>query len=125
MPKTIAIVPCFNEAQRLDGEAFLACVREADDDVHFLFVNDGSTDETSPLLVRLCATAPSRMQQLDLNANVGKAEAVRLGILHALASGCDFVTLSQSAFPVLVFDSLSQGEFRWIASYSSSSDIVG
>jgi glycosyltransferase involved in cell wall biosynthesis len=77
------VVPCYNEAARLDTQAFHDYFA-AHSNVRFLFVNDGSTDNTSAVLRELCAGYADRAAVLDCNANAGKAEAVRKGILHAL-----------------------------------------
>jgi dolichyl-phosphate beta-glucosyltransferase len=88
MPCTI-VVPCYNEAARLDLAAFLAySVCHGDD---FLFVDDGSTDGTGLLLDEFCALHAESLRVLHLAKNRGKAEAVRLGMLRALASGSDYV----------------------------------
>lgn len=82
MQKTILIIPCYNEAERILAEAF---VQAAVDDpaLAFLFVDDGSTDSTRSQLVQLCARRPKQMAVLALTHNVGKAEAVRQGSLAA------------------------------------------
>lgn len=90
MPTTEIIVPCFNEAHRLNAAAFRRYVEE-EPSVRFLFVNDGSTDRTSEVLRRLCATAPDELRQLDLDHNVGKAEAVRRGMIEAARRRPDFI----------------------------------
>lgn len=78
-------MPCYNEAARLDPEAFRACC-DAIDGVSFLFVDDGSTDETLRVLEDLCATRPEAMRFLALTENRGKAEAVRSGVVDAARS---------------------------------------
>src|SRR5262245_6982873 len=80
------VVPCYNEAQRLDVEAFRSFVAE-DLKRQLLFVDDGSEDETAEVLVSLCARLPEQMHILRLEANRGKAEAVRRGLLRALHDG--------------------------------------
>jgi dolichyl-phosphate beta-glucosyltransferase len=78
------VVPCYNEASRLDIQAFrsyLASTLEA----CLLFVDDGSSDNTLEILGRVCAGFQDRAAILRCSANAGKAEAVRLGVLHALA----------------------------------------
>jgi len=83
--KAIIVVPCYNEARRLDTrrfEEFAARSGEA----HFLMVNDGSRDGTLELLERLHAAQPERFSFLHLPANGGKAEAVRRGMLLAFQS---------------------------------------
>ena len=47
-----------------------------------IFVNDGSTDATSDLLINFCTN--NRGQYLDLLKNVGKSEAIRVGMVKAL-----------------------------------------
>ncbi|MFT4571104.1 MAG: dolichyl-phosphate beta-glucosyltransferase [Hyphomicrobiaceae bacterium] len=90
MPKATIVVPCYNEAQRLDGPAFCEFAAEFSD-VQFLMVNDGSTDGTAHVLERLETEARGSVAILSLSENSGKAEAVRQGILVALAQGPDFV----------------------------------
>jgi glycosyltransferase involved in cell wall biosynthesis len=83
MRDTAVVVPCYNEAQRLDTSAFRAFAA-AHGNIVFLFVNDGSTDETQVVLDGLREQAPGSFRILRLEPNVGKAEAVRRGMLRAL-----------------------------------------
>ena len=53
---------------------------------YILFVDDGSGDDTVTLLESLCGEFPARASVLRYAVNQGKAEAVRLGIAHALAN---------------------------------------
>jgi glycosyltransferase involved in cell wall biosynthesis len=90
MVDTIIVVPCFNEEKRLpvaSFEAFLA----ATEDVGFVLVDDGSSDGTRARLRGLEKAAPERVRVLPLDANGGKAEAVRRGVLEALAAEPRFV----------------------------------
>lgn len=89
-PRLTIVVPCFNEAARLDRQAFLSFVAE-NESVRFLFVNDGSTDRTGDLLQELSREAPGRLEGLTLVRNSGKAEAVRQGVLAALDQRPDFI----------------------------------
>jgi len=90
MPRAIVVVPCYNEAKRLNLRAFEAFGRR-DSSAELLFVNDGSRDETLEMLERLNAAHPDRFSFLHLAQNGGKAEAVRRGIMAALRSGTDYV----------------------------------
>src|SRR2546421_9294032 len=90
MSSAIIVIPCFNEAQRLPIHAFKAFVC-AGCLPRFLFVNDGSTDGTVHVLKALHDADPERYALCDLPRNVGKAEAVRAGILLAFAAGPDFI----------------------------------
>lgn len=78
------IVPCYNEASRLDGKAFHS-FSLAHDDYFFLFVNDGSSDETRNVLDALCRSLPEKFSALHLPENKGKGEAVRQGLLAICA----------------------------------------
>ena len=82
MPTCIVVVPCYNEAARLDTSAFREFAARHDA-VHFLFVDDGSRDATAQLLEDLRESDPKRFSVLVLGANAGKAEAVRHGLLNA------------------------------------------
>lgn len=90
MHKTAIIVPCYNEAQRLNTQAFLQAASN-DESLFFIFVNDGSTDRTLEAIKRLHETLPDRIRYVDLRRNSGKAEAVRQGFLAAFAS--DFTNI--------------------------------
>lgn len=79
---TTIVIPCYNEAERLDKAAFLSYLCEHGD-VRFLFVNDGSRDNTLEMLSAFSAEHP-QVHFLDVQPNVGKAEAVRRGVLHAV-----------------------------------------
>lgn len=88
-PSTVLVVPCYNEEKRLDEAAFLSLVEPAG--LRLLFVDDGSKDGTRARLTALRARRPERIAMLSLAQNQGKAEAVRQGLLHALAGGADVV----------------------------------
>jgi glycosyltransferase involved in cell wall biosynthesis len=81
--ESVIVVPCYNEAARLEVRAFAAFL-ERSEGVSLLMVDDGSTDGTSRVLEQLRAAHPQRVSVLGLGANVGKAEAVRRGVKLAL-----------------------------------------
>lgn len=83
MSRTLLVVPCYNEAQRLRSEAFIDFAGSWPEG-RFLFVNDGSTDRTADVLGELCARLPGSLSTISLASNQGKAEAVRQGVLRAL-----------------------------------------
>lgn len=78
---TTIIIPCYNEEKRLNQDEFIQFVQE-NPFVHFLFVNDGSKDNTWLVLQNLVTKHP-QLHCIDLQPNVGKAEAVRNGMMHA------------------------------------------
>jgi dolichyl-phosphate beta-glucosyltransferase len=89
-PETVVVVPCFNEARRLDVSAYNAFLG-ACSEIVLLFVDDGSTDDTPLVLERLRQQHPRQVCTLRLGANVGKAEAVRRGVQVALRRGPAFI----------------------------------
>jgi glycosyltransferase involved in cell wall biosynthesis len=84
------VVPCYNEAARLDEAAFLGLV-DGRPGLRLLFVNDGSTDETEARLRALAAQRPGRIDVRSLDENAGKAEAVRQGLRAALGGPGDVI----------------------------------
>jgi glycosyltransferase involved in cell wall biosynthesis len=88
MPGTAIIVPCYNEAGRIDVAAFESFARSAV--ARLVLVNDGSTDTTSAVLREIASVAEGTVV-LDLTPNGGKAEAVRRGLLEGIALGADMV----------------------------------
>jgi glycosyltransferase involved in cell wall biosynthesis len=88
--RVVVVVPCYDEAGRLDTAAFRA-FRVESPRVSFCFVNDGSRDGTLAVLRRLCDEAPGLGFVVDQQPNRGKAEAVRQGLLAALGTGAGLV----------------------------------
>lgn len=85
--KPIVVVPCFNEAARLDLPRFVELL---DGGVELLFVDDGSTDQTRALLEAF-AMQHAGTSSMSLARNSGKGEAVRQGLLAAIRRGADVV----------------------------------
>jgi glycosyltransferase involved in cell wall biosynthesis len=81
--KTILIIPCFNEYERLNTGKFLNFLKEHPT-IGVCFVNDGSKDDTHQLLSNLKQVGGTQVEFVNLEINSGKAEAVRRGMLAAL-----------------------------------------
>lgn len=75
------VIPCYNEEERLKGEEFKSFINKYLG-YHLCFVNDGSKDNTLKILNELRAGNEERISVYDCKKNGGKAEAVRLGMLH-------------------------------------------
>jgi dolichyl-phosphate beta-glucosyltransferase len=90
------VVPCFNEGQRLDLTQLEALADLVD--ARVLAVDDGSTDDTAALLGKLADGETDRFRVLSLGTNRGKGEAVRQGLLAALADGTDLVAYCDADF---------------------------
>jgi dolichyl-phosphate beta-glucosyltransferase len=107
LAQTAVTIPCYNEADRLKCDVFIDFVREHRE-VMFIFVDDGSTDETAQLLQSMSKSEANSIRFITLKTNCGKAEAVRQGILSAIASGAKYVgywdaDLATPLSPILEF----------------------
>ena len=81
MSKKIGVViPCYNEAARIDLKSFEAFAA-ANTGYHICFVNDGSTDNSTAVFSAFCKRNPIQFSLLNLHSNKGKGEAVRFGLL--------------------------------------------
>ncbi len=83
MSTAAIVIPCFNEEKRLDQAAFERFAAEVPE-VSFVFVDDGSADDTRRILEELAARLSDRASVVALEKNSGKAEAVRQGVNRAL-----------------------------------------
>ncbi|MEX2285530.1 MAG: glycosyltransferase [Planctomycetaceae bacterium] len=90
MTTATVVIPCYNEAGRLQTGPVREFVR-ARRNFKLLFVNDGSTDNTLSLLNEMAESLPGQISVLDLPHNCGKAEAVRRGVLAAIEDAPDYV----------------------------------
>lgn len=81
-PATAIIIPCYDEADRLALNIFLSFAGKHRH-VSFIFVNDGSTDNTPEVLKELCQKNPQQIILIETKENNGKAAAVRKGFLKA------------------------------------------
>lgn len=89
MSKTAIVVPCYNEAERLETHRFLEFIKR--NSVRIIFVNDGSSDATAAVLEQLCDSSPELFSRHELPQNRGKAEAVRQGFQQALLENPDYI----------------------------------
>ena len=84
MPTAWVVVPCYNEEARVPVAAIDAFLR-SHADVHICLVDDGSRDGTRRVLDAIASGFPAQVTVLACRGNQGKAEAVRLGVLHGLS----------------------------------------
>ena len=77
----VIVVPCYNEESRINQQYFRYLIHELSK-IHFrlLFVNDGSSDSTGVIIGDL---ENFGAKALHLTKNVGKAEAIRKGLITA------------------------------------------
>jgi glycosyltransferase involved in cell wall biosynthesis len=89
MTEVTIVVPCYNEAQRLPVGAFKEFIAD-NPNVHFVFVEDGSSDRTEAVVRELIEWRPQASSLIVLPRNMGKAEAVRRGFLESFKIESEF-----------------------------------
>src|SRR5690242_10690165 len=84
------VVPCYNEGDRLDADAFLRFIG-ARPDIGLVFVDDGSSDRTPAILADLATRGGAGVAVLTLQSNGGKGRAVQRGLGAAFERRPEFV----------------------------------
>ncbi|MFG0289862.1 MAG: glycosyltransferase [Rhodopirellula sp. JB044] len=109
MTDVAIVVPCYNEAERLDTEAFATAVSQHAG-LHLIMVNDGSSDATQERIDQLARCPSRRIASVNLRQNVGKGEAVRHGLTVALDDGHQTIGYwdADLATPLCVLPRMSQ-----------------
>ena len=74
----LMVVPCYNEAIRFSQDYWSHIIEQLPE-VHFLFVDDGSTDDTLNVLSGITHFPNVKIHNSSIN--VGKGEAIRKGVL--------------------------------------------
>ena len=74
------VVPVYNEEKRWDNDYWNNLIHASR--IRFIFVNDGSTDKSEIILNSLICD--SRHEVITLSKNMGKSEAIRVGMLTAI-----------------------------------------
>jgi len=81
MPSFAIIVPCYNEASRIQASQFISFVKEQSD-IQFYFIDDGSTDKTFEALRRIQSTDP-HVRLVRFTRNFGQTAAFAAGFAYA------------------------------------------
>jgi glycosyltransferase involved in cell wall biosynthesis len=91
-PMLSIVVPCFNEEASLPifFEETEKVKRQLNMPFEYIFVNDGSSDQTLPVLRELYRAHPESVRYLSFSRNFGKEAALYAGLQAAKG---DFVTV--------------------------------
>jgi dolichyl-phosphate beta-glucosyltransferase len=92
------IIPFFNEMQRFSIQECQRLVQVKN--ICLFLVDDGSQDELSELIISELTSRFENISLIQLERNVGKAEALRHGILYACRSEFDYVAFFDADFSV-------------------------
>ncbi len=113
-PLISVVVPVFNEDESID--AFLAVItpelERGGTRFEVIFVNDGSTDSTLPVLIDRAATRPF-MRAVNLSRNFGKEAAMTAGLDQAKGDAAVLIDVDLQDPPAL----LAQFIARWREGY--------
>jgi len=90
------VIPCYNEAGRLEDADITALLSAPS--VNVVLVDDGSTDTTLARCETFKSNHGNRVEILSMPENVGKAEAVRRGMKHAVSLGADITGYTDADF---------------------------
>lgn len=118
-PELSLVIPMFRETNRIDRTiATLAASSLHRPDVEFLFVDDGSGDETpSATFHSIEAHGLKRARVISLAENIGKGGAVRAGVLSATGAVIGFLDADLSLDP-------SQVHRAWARLDATKGDVV-
>ncbi len=84
------VVPMYNESNRFRPDRFAEALNESEN-LHYILVNDGSSDATGEIIDSFARNHPARCISHHLHQNQGKAEAVRQGLILGISGGFRFL----------------------------------
>lgn len=97
-PQYSIVIPAYNEAARIANalESVVGCIRGHGWNAEVVVVDDGSRDETAPIVRQFAAREP-RIRLLQNPGNRGKGYSVRNGMLQSLGEIVMFTDADLSA----------------------------
>lgn len=86
------VVPCYNEEETIDlfYEALEKIGKNMNEKFEYIFVNDGSKDQTLNKLRNLAAKDKESVRYISFSRNFGKEAALYAGLVHATG---DYITV--------------------------------
>ncbi|MCI1188893.1 glycosyltransferase family 2 protein [Hymenobacter sp. DH14] len=106
MPRLSVIIPCYFNEDNIPVTARELVANEAnfppDVTFEYVFVNDGSGDDTLGALRRAQDAYPSRIRIVDLAGNVGSYNAIVAGMAHATGDCLAIITADMQDPPELM-----------------------
>lgn len=106
MPKLSVVIPCYFNEDNIPVTARELVANEANFSpevtFEYVFVNDGSGDDTLGALQRAQAAYPGKVRIVDLAANVGSYNAIVAGMAHATGDCLAIITADMQDPPELL-----------------------
>lgn len=127
MKKITILIPAYNEAPVLDKlYARLGKLADSIDkyDFEFLFVNDGSRDDTFNIIQELAHT-DKRVSYINLSRNFGKEIAMCAGIDHANGDALVIIDADLQDPPELITDMIKYWEEGYDDVYARRTERLG
>lgn len=120
------ILPCFNEEGNLLKlhERLSAVISLSEYDFEFLFVDDGSTDNTRRVLADLCRK-DSKMKVIELSRNFGHQAAICAGIDHANGNALIMLDADLQHPPELITEMMKKWQEGYDIVYTVRNDPKG
>ncbi len=110
MESLTIIVPCFNEEQNIENY-YTNIIKVLDNlFAHYqvisniLFIDDGSTDNTSEVVKKLALDFPEKVSYIILSRNFGKEAALYAGFCHSKADYISIMDVDLQDPPELLID---------------------
>lgn len=104
--KLSIVVPCYNEEKNVSlfYEEFTKVFKKFKDEYEFIFVNDGSKDNTFLELKKLCENKNSNIKAINFSRNFGKEAAMYAGLCEASGEYVSIVDADLQQRPEVLFD---------------------
>ena len=110
--KLSLVIPCYNEESNI--RKFYDCVTECFkgkvDSYEFVFVNDGSKDNTRKEIKKLISSENENIQLVSFSRNFGKESAIYAGLSHAKGDNVCIIDADLQQRPEVVLEMLNAME---------------
>ncbi len=119
------VVPCYNEAENI--RAFYEKTKQELGGVlahaEFIFVDDGSEDQTLAQLKQLCDSVPEKIRVVSFSRNFGKEAGILAGLQHAKGDWVAIIDADLQQNPKYIGDMLEilgqNPEYDCVAAYQA------
>ena len=104
--KLSIVVPCYNEEKNVSlfYEEFTKVFKKFKGEYEFVFVNDGSRDNTFSELKKLCDSKSGNIKAINFSRNFGKEAAMYAGLCEASGEYVSIVDADLQQRPEVLLD---------------------
>lgn len=103
------IIPTYNEEENLPilYQRLLEFTKNSENDFEFIFVDDGSSDGSFPILKELSKKAP-RIRIIKFSRNFGSHAACLAGLMNSNGDACTFISADLQDPPELIHQLINE-----------------